>query len=64
VFPTVSAVVEIETAEGRTVRREPELPVPFLYAWLYRVARHLRVPIVSNVEPSDLALDVPVPGAR
>jgi hypothetical protein len=64
VFPTVSAVVEIETAEGKTVTRRPELPVPFLYAWAYRLAHRLRVPLVSSIEPTDLSVDVPVPGTR
>jgi hypothetical protein len=63
-FPVVSAVLEIETADGKTVKHEQELPVPFLYSWAYRLAHLLRVPLISSVEPTDLSLDVPVPGAR
>jgi hypothetical protein len=64
IFPVVAAVLEVDTADGKTVRHEQQLPVPFLYSWAYRLARFFRVPLVSSIEPTDLALDVPVPGAR
>lgn len=64
VFPVVAAVLEVDTADGTTVKHEQQLPVPFLYSWAYRLARFFRVPLVSSIEPTDLAVDVRVPGSR
>jgi hypothetical protein len=47
---------------GEVVRLRPELPVPFFYAWAYRLARRLGLPFASTLDPEDLSVEVPVPG--
>jgi hypothetical protein len=59
--PSSEATVEIETASGKVVRLQPELPVPFFYAWAYRLARRFGAPVVSSVDPQDLSVEVPLP---
>jgi len=54
--------VEVETVSGKVVRLRPELPVPFFYAWAYRLARRLGLPLASTLDPEDLSVEVPLPG--
>lgn len=61
-FPTSEASIEIETRAGEVVRLNPELPVPFPYAWGYRLARRLGLPLASTLDPEDISFEVPVPG--
>lgn len=55
-------VVEVTTRDGGTVCINPRLPIPFPYAWSYRIAHRLGVPIVSSVDPEDVSFSVPIPG--
>jgi hypothetical protein len=50
-LPSSEATLEIETASGEVVRLRPELPVPFFYAWAYRLARRLGLPVASTLDP-------------
>jgi hypothetical protein len=52
----------VEAIDGSKVELKPVVPVPFPYAWAYRVARRFGVPIISSIEPEDVRLEVPVPG--
>ena len=61
-LPSTEATVEVETVSGNVVRLSPELPVPFFYAWGYRLARRLGLPLASTLDPDDLTVEVPVPG--
>jgi len=61
VLTSSQAVVEVETRSGEVVRVSPELPVPFLYAWAYRLARRLGVPFVASLEPEDISFELGVP---
>jgi hypothetical protein len=61
-LPSTEATVEVETVSGKVVRLRPQLPVPFLYAWTYRLARRLGLPLASTLDPEDLSVEVPVPG--
>lgn len=61
-FTTAEVKVEIEARDGKTVCISPEFPVPLLYAWGYRVARKLGVPVAATVEPRDLSFEFGVPG--
>ena len=45
VFPTTEVVLEVVAKDGRKATLSPALPVPFPYAWAYRVARALGVPL-------------------
>jgi hypothetical protein len=60
-LPSSETTVEVETASGKIVRLSPEFPVPFLYAWGYRLARRLGLPLVSTLDLEDLSFEVPVP---
>lgn len=60
--PTSEVRLEVETDDGSKVELKPVVPVPFPYAWAYRVARRLGVPLVSTLEPDDVKFSVPVPG--
>ena len=61
-LPGSRVVIEVSTRDGGTVCLHPMLPVPFPYAWGYRIAHRLNVPIVSDVDPEDLSFSVPIPG--
>jgi len=60
-LPSSEATVEVETVSGEVVRLTPQLPVPFLYAWAYRLARRLGLPVASTLDPEDLGVELPVP---
>jgi hypothetical protein len=53
--------LEIETRDGRTTRWEPEIPLPFPYAWAYRLSRLLGVPLISSHDPENLRLSLRLP---
>lgn len=60
-LPSSETTVEVKTASGKVVRFSPEFPVPFFYAWGYRLARRLALPLASTLDPEDLSFEVPVP---
>lgn len=60
-IPTARVVLEVETKDGTTARFEPEVPVPWPYAWSWRLARLLNVPLVRSFDPGKLGFSVSVP---
>lgn len=64
VLPSSTVTIEVESRDGRVERFCPELPVPFPYAWAWRIARRLGVPLVRSAEPEKLSFAVRVPGRR
>jgi hypothetical protein len=62
IVPTARVTLELVGRDGRITRFEPDLPVPFPYAWAYRIARLLHVPLVSSLNPERLNVEIPVPG--
>jgi hypothetical protein len=60
ILPTATVTIEVEGKNGRKERFCPELPVPFPYAWAWRVARLLHVPLVSAVEPDSFRFALPL----
>ncbi len=58
-LPTATMTIEVVGKDGRVERFHPEVPVPFPYAWGWRLARALGVPLVRSTE--DLKVKVPVP---
>src|SRR5215207_5051253 len=56
-LPSSETTVEVETASGKVVRLSPEFPVPFFYAWAYRLARRLALPLASTLDPEDLSFE-------
>jgi len=62
IFTTSEVMLEVERGDGGTTTLAPSLPVPPPYAWAYRVAHALGVPLVSTLEPTDVGFSVRVPG--
>lgn len=62
ILPTSEATVAIEARSGAEIRVTPELPVPWPYAWGYRFARRLELPLARSIDPEDVRLSVPIPG--
>lgn len=62
IVPTSEICLEVETVKGTTIELKPMVPIPFPYAWAYRAARSLGVPLVSTMKPENLRVDLPVPG--
>jgi hypothetical protein len=62
VIPVAIATIEIESRDGRLERFQPAIPVPFPYAWTYRLARALHLPLVRSLDPERIRFQVPVPG--
>jgi hypothetical protein len=61
IVPTAEIVVEVEARDGSVSRWAPALPVPWPYAWAWRLARLLRVPLVRSFDPGRIAAEVAVP---
>jgi hypothetical protein len=49
IVPVADVVFDVISADGKVTRFESGLPVPWPYAWTYRLARKLGVPIVRDV---------------
>ena len=64
IIPSTRLKLEIETKNGAKTRWEPEIPLPFLYAWAYRLSRRLGLPVVSSLDPEDLSFSVMLPRGR
>ncbi len=62
IVPTARVCLEVVSRDGRLTRFEPNVPIPFPYAWAYRIARRLRVPLVSSIDPERFEAEVPIPG--
>lgn len=62
IFTFAPLRLEIEARDGTIVELEPGIPLPFPYAWAYRLADHLGVPVVSDVDPERIAFELPLPG--
>jgi hypothetical protein len=49
IVPRADVVFDVIAADGSVNRFESGLPVPWPYAWTYRLARRLGVPVVRSV---------------
>jgi hypothetical protein len=61
-IPSSEAVVEVEARDGTKVRLNPQIPMPFLVGWSIRLARLLRVPLISDLQPESFEIRVALPG--
>jgi hypothetical protein len=61
IVPTATVSLEVDRMDGTVARFAPEVPVPWPYAWTYRLARRLGVPVVSDVDPQRVRFGVPLP---
>jgi hypothetical protein len=62
-IPTSEIRFKVEARDGTTVELTPHLPVPFSFAWAYRFAHRIGVPLVSDIDPNRIHFQVNVPGA-
>jgi hypothetical protein len=60
-IPTSEVVLEIQARNGSVSEFRPVLPVPFPYAWAYRIAFALGVPLVRSFDPEKIGFELPVP---
>lgn len=61
-IPSSRVTLEVVARDGTVTRFQPEVPVPFPYAWAYRIARRLGVPVVRSIDPERISFEVPIPG--
>jgi hypothetical protein len=64
IVPSSRLRFEVEARNGTKTRWEPEIPLPFPYAWAYRVSRRLGVPVVSSHDPENLTFSLTLPRGR
>ena len=64
IVPTARVSLEVVGQDGKVTTFEPDVPVPFPYAWAYRIARRLGVPLVSSLDPTKLKGEFKIPGRR
>jgi hypothetical protein len=62
IVPTSSVSMEVEARDGTVTRFAPEVPVPWPYAWGYRLARRLELPLVSALDPERVRFELPLLG--
>jgi hypothetical protein len=61
VLPTSTVSLEVDRKDGTVARFAPEVPVPWPYAWSYRLARRLGLPLVSDVDPERVSFGLALP---
>jgi hypothetical protein len=54
-------LLEVEAKDGTRHKIETAVPLPFFYAWAYRLSRLLHVPLISKLDPERVRFSVPVP---
>ena len=64
IIPRSRLKLEVEARNGAKTRWEPEIPVPFPYAWAYRLSRRLGMPVISGHDPENLKFSVPLLSRR
>jgi hypothetical protein len=62
IVPRARVSLEVVARDGTVTRFEPDVPIPFPYAWAYRIARRLHVPLISGLDPERFEAEVPIPG--
>lgn len=62
--PASEVRVEVVAHDGTTVELDPRVPIPFLYAWAYKLSRRLGVPLVGGFDPDRIRFSLPVPLPR
>ncbi len=62
IIPTAQMHLEVKAKDGTVTCFDPHLPIPFPYAWAYRIARKLKVPLVRSFDSERLDVSVKVPG--
>jgi hypothetical protein len=62
ILPSAEVSLEVVGKDGRVTPIDTALPVPFAFAWGYRLARVLKVPFIRDLKPEHVSTEVRVPG--
>ena len=62
VVPTAEVEIEVQARDGTVTTFKPALPVPWPYAWSWRLARALNVPLVRSLDPEGIRFTLGIPG--
>lgn len=60
-LPTADVEFEVQAADSSRQPFTVAIPVPWPYAWTYRLARALGVPLVSDIDHDKISFEVDVP---
>ena len=61
VVPTAEIELQVQAKDGTVTTFKPALPVPWPYAWSWRLARLLKVPLVRSLDPERVRFTLGVP---
>jgi hypothetical protein len=61
IVPTAEVELQVQAKDGSVTTFKPTLPVPWPYAWSWRVARKLNIPLVRSLDPEGIRFSVGVP---
>ena len=61
-IPASQVLLEVKGRDGSITRFAPAFPIPWAWAWGYRVARALDVPIVRGLDPERIRFELGIPG--
>lgn len=62
IVPTAEVEIQVQARDGTVTEYTAALPVPWPYAWGWRLARRLNLPIVRSLDPEGIRFTVGVPG--
>lgn len=60
-LPSSTIGLQVTSRDGSSARFDPAIPVPLLFAYGYRIARGLGLPLIASFDPEDIDIAV---GAR
>jgi hypothetical protein len=52
--PSSEVTVELEGSDGKVHSFQRDVPVAFPFAWSYRLGKRLKLPILRNLDPTEL----------
>jgi hypothetical protein len=61
IFPTSAVCIEVDAKEGTVTRFAPEIPLPWPYAWGYRLVPSLKLPLVSAFDLQGVSFRLTLP---
>lgn len=61
VFPSSQIDLEVIGRDERVNRFTAIVPIPWPYAWSYRIARRLGLPLISGFDPERVRFRLPIP---
>ncbi len=59
--PFSEVLMDVESKDGTVTRVEAPVPIAWPYAWGYRVAKKLKLPIIRSLDPTRIHFALRVP---